>query len=261
MVITLTTDFGAGDSYVAQMKGVILAINAQAPLIDVTHGIAPQNVARAAAVLLDIASVYPAGSLHVAVVDPGVGSSRALLAAEAAHQKFLAPDNGLLAPLFRRYPPTRLHRLAERRFWRSPVSATFHGRDILAPVAAHWSLGADIAEFGPAVEPSQIVDLPRREPQRVGDALIGQVEAVDSFGNLITNISTSDLPTIDRSSLSVSIAGWQIGGISECYSDQAAGTLVALVGSSGQLEIAVNRGSAAQVLCAGAGEEVVVQPG
>src|SRR5690349_1490470 len=144
-IITLTTDFGERDSYVAQMKGVILAINSQAQIVDVTHAIGPQDVARGARIIEEIAGVYPAGSIHVAVVDPGVGSERALLAAEAAGQRFLAPDNGLLSPLFRRFGPERVHRLANERYWRRPVSATFHGRDILAPVAAHWSRGADLA--------------------------------------------------------------------------------------------------------------------
>ncbi len=150
-IITLTTDFGTHDSYVAQMKGAVLSINPAAQLVDVTHTIPPQNVARAAAVVAEITGVYPTGAIHLAVVDPGVGSSRALLAAEAAGQRFLAPDNGLLTVLFRRFVPTRLHRLSEDRFWRKPVSATFHGRDILGPVAAHWSRGADLSEFGPPV--------------------------------------------------------------------------------------------------------------
>lgn len=256
MIITLTTDFGADDSYVAQMKGVILAINSQVHLVDVTHAIPPQDVSRAAFALVDIAGVFPAGSLHVAVVDPGVGSSRALLGAEAGDQRFLAPDNGLLAPLFRSFPPTRIHRLAESRFWRSSVSPTFHGRDILAPVAAHWSLGADLAEFGPRVDASQIVGLERREPQRVGDALVGRVEWADSFGNLISNIDASDLAIGDRSLLSISIANRRIVGLCDCYSDQPAGTLLALVGSSGRLEISVNGGSAAEVLRAGADHEI-----
>ena len=259
MIITLTTDFGAVDSYVAQMKGAILAINSQVRLIDVTHAIPPQDVSRAALALLDIAGVFPAGSLHVEVVDRGVGSSLALLGAVAGNQRFLAPDNGLLAPLFRRFPPTRIHRLAEKRFWRSSVSATFHGRDILAPVAAHWTLGVDLAEFGPGIEASQIVDLACQEPQRVGDALVGQVEGADSFGNLITNVDASDLVIADRSSLSISIADRRIVGLCDCYSDQPEGMLLALVGSSGRLEIAVNGGSAADVLGAGAGHEFRIE--
>jgi S-adenosylmethionine hydrolase len=259
MIITLTTDFGTSDSYVAQMKGAILAINAQVQVVDVTHAIPPQDVDRAASVLSDVVGVFPAGSIHVVVVDPGVGSSRALLAAEAASQRFLAPDNGLLHPLFRRCPPVRIHRLTENRFWRSPVSATLHGRDILAPVAAHWSLGSDIAEFGPAVDAGQIAVLTREEPHWVEDMLVGRVESTDSFGNLITNIDATELATADRSLVSTSIAARQIIGLCHCYSDQPAGMPLALMGSSGRLEIAVNRGSAAKMLGAGLGMEVRVR--
>jgi S-adenosylmethionine hydrolase len=259
MIITLTTDFGVSDSYVAQMKGAILAINAQAQVIDVTHFIPPQNVRRAAAVLQEIAGVFPAASIHVAVVDPGVGTSRALLAAETANQKFLAPDNGTLGPLFRQFPPTKVHRLTAHRFWRAPVSATFHGRDILAPVAAYWSRGTDIAEFGPAVDASKIIGLSLPQVQRVGAMLVGEIESADSFGNLITNVNVSDLEGVNRTLLSVSIATRQIVGICDCYADHPTGTLLALVGSSGRLEIAVHGGSAEKVLGAEPGQEVRIQ--
>jgi len=258
--ITLTTDFRTRDSYVAQMKGAILSINPAAQIVDVTHAIPPQNVSRAAVIIDEIASAFPSGSIHLAVVDPGVGSSRALLAAEAAGQRFLAPDNGLLTVLFRRSAPARVHYLTEDRFWRKPVSATFHGRDILAPVAAHWSLGADIAEFGPPVSVVELVQLPIAEPWREGRAVVGRVEAADSFGNLLTNIREADLPPGDPRALSIVIGPRRITGISRCYADEAYGSLVVLMGSSGRLEIAVVNGSAQHVLNVADGTEIRVEP-
>src|SRR5262245_23537353 len=246
--ITLTTDFGAGDSYVAQMKGVILAINPQAQIVDATHAIGPQDVAQAAAIVEEIATVFPAGTIHVAVVDPGVGSDRALLAAEAASQRFLAPDNGLLAPLLDRFAPVRVHQLANDRYWRKPVSATFHGRDVIAPVAAHWSLGVDVAEFGPAVDFAALVTLPANNVRRVDAALFGRVERIDAFGNLITNVRDADLPVENRATFKILVGKQQIIGMSRCYSDRPLGTLLVLMGSSGRLEIAVNGGNAARHL-------------
>ena len=257
-VITLTSDFGNSDSYVAQMKGVILAINPAVRIVDVTHSIPPQDVPRAAAVLEDIVPAFPAGTIHVVVVDPGVGSQRRLLAAEAAGQKILAPDNGTLSLLFCRWPPTAIRELTCDRFWRQPVSATFHGRDVLAPTAAHWSLGADLAEFGPAVARDFLVPLQISRPHRHAGVLVGRVEFADSFGNLITNIAETDLAGAD---VQVSVAGRKICGLARCYAEQPAGTLLTLIGSSGRLEIAVNRGSAAHELAIGGGAEIRVESG
>jgi S-adenosylmethionine hydrolase len=257
-IITLTTDFGTGDSYVAQMKGVILSINPAVQIVDVTHAVGPQDVSRAAAIVDEIAEMFPRGSIHVAVVDPGVGTGRALLAAQAADQCFLAPDNGLLTVLFRRRPPTRVHRLTDDRFWRKPVSSTFHGRDILGPVAAHLSLGTDLADFGPPDNVAELVQLSRDEPRRIGGKLIGRVESIDTFGNLISNIRESDIPPGDRP-LSVFIGGCRIDGISRCYADWASGSVLALFGSSGRLEVAVPRGSAQKQLAVSEGAEVRIE--
>jgi S-adenosylmethionine hydrolase len=258
-IITLTTDFGVCESYVAQMKGVILGINPQVRLVDVTHAIGPQDVAQGARVVEEIASVYPAGSIHVAVVDPGVGSERALLAAAAAGQRFLAPDNGLLSPLFQRFVPQRVHRLANEHYWRKPVSATFHGRDILAPVAAHWSLGVELAEFGPAVDIASLVTLPSEGVRRIGRTLLGRVETIDTFGNLITNVRDTDLSSGDRTCLTILVEKHRIVGLSRCYSDKPPGSTLALIGSSGLLEIAVNGGNAARQLGTVPGAEVRIE--
>jgi S-adenosylmethionine hydrolase len=260
-IVTLTTDFGMSDSYVAQMKGAILAINPEVQLVDVTHAIPPQGIARAAAVVEEIACVFPPASIHVAVVDPGVGSDRALLSAESAGQRFLAPDNGLLTLLFRRFPASRIHRLTADRFWRKPVSATFHGRDILAPVAAHWSRGTDLAEFGPAVDVASLVQLSFEVPRREGNVLVGCVESVDSFGNLISNIREVDLPISDRTALRIGIGNVTIVGISRYYSEHPGGSLMAFIGSSGRLEIAVTDGSAARNLDLSFGAGIRIEAG
>jgi hypothetical protein len=227
--------------------------------VDVTHAIPPQDVARGAAILEEIATVFPEATIHVAVVDPGVGTARALLAAEAAGQRFLAPDNGLLAHVIRRFPPTRVHILAADRYWRKPVSATFHGRDILAPVAAHWSLGTDLAKFGPAVDVATLMTLPPDAPWRVGAALVGRIQSIDAFGNLISNIREADLPAGDFSTVSIGLGVGQIVGINHCYSDRPVGSLLALINSSGFLEIAVNGGNAAKVLDVAPGIEFYIK--
>jgi S-adenosyl-L-methionine hydrolase (adenosine-forming) len=258
-IVTLTTDFGSRDSYVAQMKGVILGIAPEVRIVDVTHAIPPQDVSRGAAVLEEIAAAFPAGTIHVAVIDPGVGSSRALVAAEAAGQRFLAPDNGLLAIVLRRFPPARVHRLTADRFWRKPVSATFHGRDILAPVAAHWSLGTDLAAFGPILDVAALATLAPDAPRRVGAAIVGRVESIDAFGNLISNVREADLPAGDRSAVTIGLGAREIIGINRCYSERPAGSLLALVGSSGKLEIAINDGNAAKELDVAPGTDVHIK--
>ena len=256
-MITLTTDFGVSSPYVAAMKGVILGINPRATLVDVTHAIAPQNVREAAAVLEEVADRFPAGTIHVAVVDPGVGTDRAILYARIGCQQFIAPDNGLLAPLMQRTPPVAVHHLAERRYWLEPVSATFHGRDIMAPVAAHLSLGLDPSLLGPPAARPKSIEWPA--PVVLSHRIDGVVLRVDSFGNLITNI-TGDLlagrPTDNRACVVCGI--FETFGIYRTYADQPAGMLVALVGSSGRLELALVGSNAADVLGVGAGQKVTI---
>ncbi|MEX2288451.1 MAG: SAM-dependent chlorinase/fluorinase [Planctomycetaceae bacterium] len=256
-IITLTTDFGTTDSYVAQMKGTILTINPSATLVDITHAIPPQDVARAAMVLDEIVDAFPAGTIHLAVVDPGVGTSRAILAAELGSQRFVAPDNGLLTILVRRLPRGRTVRLTAERFWRRPVSATFHGRDIMAPVAAHWSTGVDIAELGDAYD-GGLTEFSVDQPATSARVVIGKVAWIDSFGNLVTNIDASLLPMESRRETLVELGRHQIRGIDRCYADRPDGILIAIVGSSGRLEIAISGGSAASHTKLASGERVRV---
>jgi hypothetical protein len=256
-IITLTTDFGTSGPYVAAMKGVILTLNPQVRIVDVSHQIAPQNIEEGALCLASVHRFFPAGTIHVAVVDPGVGSARRLLCVLMHDQLFLAPDNGLLTWSARGATKIDRVELSEPRFWRSSVSATFHGRDMLAPTAAHLSLGVSPNQLGRRV--TGWVELRWPAPVRTGTQLIGEVLAVDHFGNLITNLAESDLQLPPGVVPRVSCCGVDIGRLSRTYSDVAEGELVAVIGSSELLEIAVRQGNAAERLRARRGSPVMLQ--
>jgi S-adenosylmethionine hydrolase len=258
-VITLTTDFGEGSPYVAEMKGVILAINPLVRLIDVTHAVPPQHIRQGAIVIDEATGVFPVGTIHVAVVDPGVGTSRALVYAEIAGQRYLAPDNGLLSRLASREKPTKLRSIANEQYFRQPVSTTFHGRDILAPAAAHLSLGLDPDQLGPPHP--QLVTLDWPGAVMTPNKIQGQVTAVDSFGNLITNITADQIagvPTDDRTGVFCD-GEHETRGIFTAYADQPEMTLIALVGSHGNLELAIVGESAAAMLGVHVGAPVEVR--
>jgi len=257
-IITLTTDFGSGGHYVAAMKGVIYSINPTATVVDITHHVPPQNVRLGAIVLAEASRWFPEGTIHVAVVDPGVGTDRAIVYAEAGRQHFIAPDNGLLTRVLARSAPARLVRLERPEYWLRAVSSTFHGRDIMAPVAARLSLGLDPGELGSAIE--KLALLPWPEPVCAPGRIAGEVVEVDPFGNLITNIEREHLeqfaPLCDAA---VHVGRHQVEAVVSTYGDRQAGELVALVGSSGLLEVAVVAGNAAERLQLGEGAEVIVE--
>jgi S-adenosylmethionine hydrolase len=254
-LITLTTDFSSGSAYVAAMKGVMLATNPVVQLIDITHEIAPQNVRQGAIVLAEATSWFPAGAIHVAVIDPGVGTSRRMVYAKIGEQQYLAPDNGLLSLLAKRKQPTQVIELANKLLWRAEVSNTFHGRDILAPVAARLSLGLSPSELGPAIDDLQMLDWP--EPKIGTRRIEGIVQWVDSFGNLVGNISRDALP--QHGELQIRCAGREIRGVEQTYGNCAEESVIALVGSGGFLEIAVVNGSAAVLLQVGANEPITIE--
>lgn len=257
-IITLTTDFGSTDGYVAQMKGVILGINPEAVLVDVTHSIPPQDILAGARQLDEVVDAFPPGTIHVGVVDPGVGTARSLIGVEAGGMRFVAPNNGMLSLVLQRWARSRAHRLSVPRFRRANISQTFHGRDILAPAAAHWSLGIDLAEFGPCLQPGEIVDIPLRKSRQAENAVHGEVVSIDHFGNLTTNISVNELPAADNNSLEILIGSKKLPGLHSTYASVPPGEPLALIGSSGKLEIAVNGGSAASVLSSAIGAAVTV---
>lgn len=255
--ITLTTDFGSGSLYTAAMKGVILSINPAANIVDVSHEVPPQDVRQGAVVLEDVTGWFPPGTIHVAVVDPGVGTERAIVYARIGGQDYVAPDNGLLSRLAAKTPPEKIIRLNRPEYWLQPVSATFHGRDVMAPVAAHLSLGLDPERLGPAVE--TLAGLSWPNVRQTPDKIEGAVLQIDSFGNLITNVTAEMLigqPTDERVCVVCNI--YETWGIFHTYADRPGGTFVALIGSSGRLELAVVGENAAELLGIEVGTPVIV---
>ena len=250
--ITLLTDFGTADPYVAAMKGVMLSINPDVQLVDVSHEVAAQDVAEAGYVLAAAFRHFPAGTVHVAVVDPGVGGDRRVLAAEVGGQVLLAPDNGLLSIALGETAPSRLISIQNAKYFRQPVSATFHGRDIFAPVAAHITLGVPLEDLGPAA--SDLHRLEAVRPQATDDAVEGTVIHVDRFGNLVTDITRADaeaLASRGQGAVHVQIGNSQGIGLRRTYGDVGFRELLAVVGSSGFIEVSANCGSAAALLGVG----------
>lgn len=242
--VVLMTDFGLRDSYVGQLRGVLLGLNPQLQIIDLTHAIPPQDVLLGAITLADSLEAFTPGTIFLTVVDPGVGSDRRMLAAEIGDWKFVAPDNGLLTGVLRNYPIHRAFTLENPRYRREKVSGTFHGRDIFAPAAAHWSLGVDPAHFGPIIT-DHLVELPWPEVIVHQSGLRGEVLMSDHFGNLLTNIMVSDLPRTGWEALRIVFVNQQLMGIKSHYAEGQAGQPMALISSSGRLEIAIPGGNAA----------------
>jgi len=252
-LITLLTDFGLDDEYVGVIKGVIAGIHTDVRTVDVTHQIDPQDVVHGAFMLAAAYSFFPSGTIHVAVVDPGVGSGRRILAVESAGHRFLAPDNGLLERVLDDRTDATVVSVENKRYFLSPVSQTFHGRDIFAPVAAHLACGLDLHQLGPIVDRHTMVTgvVPRcRFPSR--HVIEGQVVAIDRFGNLLTNIDQIALEQLQHrfpgSAISVQLAKRCIHGIATDYQQGAQHMPLAIVGSRGLLEISVNCGSAHHLL-------------
>jgi S-adenosylmethionine hydrolase len=257
-LITLTTDFGDESPYVAAMKGVILGINPVVRLVDLSHRVPPQDLRYAAYFLANALPFFPGGTIHVIVVDPGVGTERALLCVESAGQRLLVPDNGCWTTMIREWGDApRVVRLTEARYWRQPVSTTFHGRDILAPAAGHLSLGLDPLALGPLTDRWVWLESPDPRPGR--NSWIGEVVFIDHFGNLITNISADYLGNPSGPRIRIAIGKhWRRLPWVPSYGHVQPGKLIALLSSSGMLEVAVNQGNAAHRLKAAIGTPVTV---
>ncbi len=253
-IITLTTDFGLTDGFVGTMKGVILGINPNATIVDITHDIAPQNIEQGAFLFANAAKYFPANVIHVVVVDPGVGSARRAIAAREDETLFVAPDNGVLSSVLR--PSSSVVQLNKPAYWLPRVSNTFHGRDVFAPVAAHLSLGVPLEALGDPID--NWVRLPRAPALRAGDEIAGRVIHIDRFGNIITNVGEEMLSGMDRAWLVVRIGGRVLRGVESTYADAARGELVALISSSWHLEVAMRDGNAAEALGVRIGDEMVV---
>jgi S-adenosylmethionine hydrolase len=252
-IVTFTTDFGSRDGYAGAMKGVVLSLAPSATLVDVTHGVPPQDVVSGAVALAQAASLFPRGTIHVAVVDPGVGGNRADLLVESGDSFFVGPDNGVLSLAAR--AGRRIYRIEAPAFRREPVSPTFHGRDVFAPTAGRLAAGASAADAGPRVD--TMIDLTPPVVSRRAGQVEGQVIHIDSFGNLITSLGAEHL----QPDASIEVEG--VGGIfhpvlARTFSDVPSGALVAYLGSGGQLEIARRDGSAAAHIDAARGAVVRV---
>ena len=246
-VVTLTSDFGTADSYVGAMKGVILTINPRAALVDITHEIRPQGVWEAAFVLQNCAFQFPYGTVHLVVVDPGVGSRRRLIVLEEKGQLFVAPDNGILSLVASKGSEVVNIDLRKRELIPSVSSYTFHGRDILAPVAAHLSLGRGLEEIGRRVRNIRKFVLP--SARRLPGGWRGEIIYTDRFGNLVTNLAKEivcKLPGWDKAEIEV--AGVRVKGIKKSYYQGRSGELMAVIGSHNFLELAVKNGSAREKL-------------
>lgn len=242
-IITLTTDFGLKDHYVGTMKGVMLSVNENIVPVDITHSIPPHDVSAAAFAVDASYRYFPQGTVHLAVVDPGVGTERRALAVSAGGHFFVGPDNGIFSSVFRSWPDFNCREIRNRDFVLEPVSATFHGRDVFAPAAAHLSLGVSVEKLGPEAPDPGIVSPPgfRRE----GENVRGTVVYSDRFGNLVTSIPASEAG--NSTEAVVRIGGRTITGVSRSYESVEPGEVLAVEGSTGFIEISVNRGSAAEV--------------
>ena len=253
-IVTLTTDFGARDSYVAQLKGVLLACCEPLRVLDLTHEIAPHDIVEGALFLAGAIPAFPPGTVHLVVVDPGVGTARRAMAVEVAGQFVVCPDNGLLTLLARSHPIAAAHELTNPDLRREPASATFQGRDVFAPAAGHLACGGALADLGPPA--TDLVQLAAPEPVAGEGAVRGEVMHIDHFGNAITNIPASMLPDAPRG-VRVQVAGHDLA-LLLTYADTGVGEPLALVGSNGYVEVAVREGSAADALGLGRGDAVRV---
>jgi len=256
MPITLLTDFGARDTYVGQMKGVIAQLAPNETVIDLTHEVPPQDLV-AAAIALDCAvDAFPRNTIHIAVIDPGVGSARRGIAARSEQFTLVGPDNGLFTAVWQRYPPKRIVALTNPQYHGQRVSATFHGRDVFAPAAAHLATGAPLAQLGETVDTPVRLDLP--EPQRKDDHIELAVLHVDHFGNLITNMPAAQLAEYKQ--CAITVGQTRIDELHTTFSDVPEGAPVAYLGSSDRLELAIRNGNAAQQWRINAGDTLRFHP-
>jgi hypothetical protein len=253
-IITLTTDFGTTDHFAGTMKGVILGVQPRAQIVDITHEVQAFEIPDGAFTIAQAYRYFPKRTIHVVVVDPGVGSTRRPILAEMAGQFFIAPDNGVLSIVFAQGKPKVRH-IANQRYFLKPVSRTFHGRDVFAPVAAHLASGVAPARFGKLID--DYLQLTFHRPTQTGkNAWTGTVLKVDRFGNLITNLHLDDFPNLQVRPFRLLAGRQPITRLALTFTECGPGELFVIVGSSGYLEVATNQRSAAEILGCGAGSQV-----
>ena len=263
-IVTLTTDFGTSDAYVGVMKGVILGINPNVQVVDITHAVPPQDIHEAAFLIHSAYRYFPKGTIHVIVVDPGVGSKRRAIVCQTDNAFFVCPDNGILSYLLQEIEDcdeqqAYVVEIQNRDYCLPEVSQTFHGRDIFAPVAAHLSLGVLLDDIGPPIH--NLIQFPMPPLTISDDKLVGAIIKVDSFGNAITNISESALTRLKDgpTGYEISVGNTRLKRINRAYAESAIGAPLAIIGSTGMLEIAVNGGSAEQILELKQGDAVIIR--
>jgi hypothetical protein len=245
-ILTLTSDFGLSDHYVAVMKGVILGICPQARIVDISHGINPFEIAEGAYLIAQAYASFPPKTVHVVVVDPGVGTARRPILLEAAGQYFVGPDNGVLSMIYSR-EEHKVRLISNDRYFRKPVSQTFHGRDIFSPVAAHLAAGVPPSRMGKLIQ--DYLRPSFEKPQRTGKRTwTGRILRIDRFGNIVTNFHVSDFPNLELKNFSLALGPRQVGVMAHNYSECGPGELFLIVGSAGYLEVSVNQGSAARAI-------------
>ena len=262
-VITLTTDFGTADHFVGVLKGVILRINPDAELVDISHQVAEFEIEDGAFTLAQSYGYFPPGTIHLVVVDPGVGSSRRPIVVSAGAYRFVAPDNGVLSAIYDREESVEVRHITAAHYFLSPVSHTFHGRDIFAPVAAWLSRGVKADSLGACITDYVRAPLPKVECVSPG-LWRGVVLKVDRFGNLVTNITPRDVPGLCQThprDFRIEISGREIGRLCLSYLEASPSEIFAILGSSGYLEISMSRGSAAQTLKAKRGTALTIRLG
>jgi len=259
-IVTLTTDFGSVEPYVGVMKGVMCTINPSVQMVDITHSVQSFDILDGALAISQAYNYFPPDTVHLVVVDPGVGSSRRPIVAKAGLHIFVAPDNGVLSLVYEREEALSVHHITSEHYFRQPVSNTFHGRDIFAPVAGYLSKGVELAKFGEQV--TDFVRFVAPKPKPAGpNSWKGVVLKTEKFGNLITNVTPRDIPQLFQASppaFRINVGKAEVTKICPNYASGGQGELFGLLGSTGFLEISMNRGSAARTAAADRGAEVLV---
>lgn len=259
-IVTLTTDYGTGDHLVGALRGVILSINPDAMIVDITHNVLAHDILDGALTIGQAYKYFPPRTIHVVVVDPGVGTPRRPILVASDQHYFVAPDNGVLSSVYDQTEALHVWHITAEHYFRNPVSNTFHGRDIFAPCAAWLSKSWQTSSFGDPITDFTRFGLPKAKA--AGNGIKGVVLRVDHFGNLVTNVTAADVPALAAADgkVTIRVGTGQVARVVTTFAEGAAGESVGLIGSSGFLEIAVNKGSAARALGAARGTEVTVEP-
>jgi len=259
-VITLTTDFGTNDHFVGALKGVIVDIVPEAQIVDITHAVQAFDVLDGALAIAQAYSYFPNGTIHMVVVDPGVGTTRRPILASSDGYHFVAPDNGVLSMVYAKEERVHVRHISSDHYFRQPVSNTFHGRDVFAPVAAYLAKQVDSHKFGDEIEDYVKFAAPRPKPAGE-NRMRGVVLKIDRFGNLITNVSPNDVPALFAAkpgAFKIMVGSREITEIRTAYAEGAPGEVFGILGSMGYLEIVANRAAAAQITGASKGSEVSI---